>query len=178
VNRITRLAAVAALCILAGLPLGAGAREAAAQAGGGDALAILVHPANAVDGLTRGELRRIFMLETQTWPSGRKITVVLREKGQPERTEAIRLICGVSEIEFERHVLFQTFRGSVNLGLRSIQSANAMIRFIFNAPGAIGYVRADQVDGTTKVLRIDGLLPGDAKYPLRHVTRGVPGAMP
>ena len=46
-----------------------------------------------------------------------------------------------------------------------------MIRFIFNAPGAIGYVRADQVDGTTKVLRIDGLLPGDPKYPLRRAAR-------
>jgi ABC-type phosphate transport system substrate-binding protein len=152
------------------------ARPAAGQAAaGGDALAIIVHPSNPVRALTSGELRRIFMIETQTWPNGRKITVVLREKGQPERSDAIRLICGVSEIEYERHVLFQTFRGSISLGPRSIQSASAMIRFIFNAPGAIGYVRADQTDGTTKVLAIDGLLPGEPNYPLRRGTRRADG---
>jgi ABC-type phosphate transport system substrate-binding protein len=177
VIKVIGLAGVAALCVLAGLPVRATA-HAAGQASGGEALAILVHPANPVSELTVGELRRIFMLETQTWPNGRKITVVLREKGQPERTEAIRMICGVSGIEYERHVLFQTFRGSVNLGPRSIQSASAMIRFIFNAPGAIGYVRADQADGTTKVLRIDGWLPGDPKYPLRHAARNGGAEMP
>lgn len=170
-SRITGLAGVVVRCVLAGLALGA-APDAGAQSSGGDALAIIVHSTNATSALTMSELRRIFMLETQNWPNGRKITVVLREKGQPERTEAIRMICKVSEIEFERHVLFQKFGGSVNWGPRSIQSASAMIRFIFNAPGAIGYVRADQVDGTTKVLQIDGLLPSDPKYPLRHPPRG------
>jgi phosphate transport system substrate-binding protein len=171
VIRLTLLSGVAAICVLAGIQVDA-RPHSAGQAPAGDALAIIVHPSNPVSALTTGELRRIFMIEMQTWPHGRKITVVLREKGQPERTDAIRQICGVSEIEYERHVLFQTFRGSISLGPRSIQSATAMIRFIFNAPGAIGYVRADQVDGTTKVVAIDGLLPGDAGYALRRTGRG------
>src|SRR3954469_23701389 len=103
-------------------------------------IAIIVHPSNPVETLTLGELRHIFMLDTQTWPHGRKITVVLRDKGQPERAEAIRMICRISEAEYERHVLFQTFRGTVIGGPRSILSASAMLRFVFNAPGAIGYV--------------------------------------
>lgn len=138
----------------------------------GDAIAIIVNRSNPIEGLTLRELRRIFMLETQNWPNGRKITVVLREKGQPERAEAIRLICSISEPEYERHVLFQTFRGLVGWGPRSILSASAMLRFVFNAPGAIGYVPADQVDDrTTKVVAINGFLPGDEKYPLRRRTR-------
>lgn len=132
------------------------------------ALAIIVHRTNPVDGLTMAELRRIFMLDTQTWPHGRKITLVLREKGQPERGDAIQLICGMSEAEYERHVLLQTFRGNTGAGPRSILSAAAMLRFVFNAPGAIGYVPADQFDGTTKLLKIDGLLPSDSTYPLRR----------
>src|SRR3982751_1229831 len=102
-------------------------------------IAIIVHPSNPVETLTLGELRRIFMLDTQTWPHGRKITVVLRDKGQPERTEAIRMICGVTEHEYERQILFRTFQGSVNIGPRAIQSAAAMLRFVHSAPGAIGY---------------------------------------
>lgn len=136
-----------------------------------DALAIVVHPSNPVESLTLGELRRIFMFDTQTWPHGRKITVVLRERGQPERGEAIRLICGLAEDQYDKHVLLQTFRGSIGQGPREILSARAMLRFVFNAPGTIGYVPADEVDGTTKVLRINGLLPNAPRYPLRRHAR-------
>jgi phosphate transport system substrate-binding protein len=134
-------------------------------------LAVFVHPSNPVDSLTLGELRRIFLLDTQTWPHGRKITVVLREKGQPERSDAIRLICGVSEREYDRQVLFRTFQGSVNIGPRSIQSAAAMLRFVHSAPGAIGYANADEVDATVKLLRVDGVGPDDPRYPLRRRPR-------
>jgi len=142
-----------------------------AQADSAEALAFIVHHSNPVDALTLRELRRIYMLETQAWPHGRKITVVLRDKGQPERAEAIRLLTGMSEAEFDRHVLFQTFRGSVGWGPRAIRSASAMLRFVFNVPGAIGYVRLNEVDGSVKVLRIDGVLPGDSRYPLRLPAR-------
>jgi len=138
-------------------------------------IAIIVHPSNPVETLTLGELRRIFMLDTQTWPHGRKITVVLRDKGQPERTEAIRMICGVTEHEYERQILFRTFQGSVNIGPRAIQSAAAMLRFVHSAPGAIGYANADEVDGTVKLLRIDGLLPDHPRYPLRRRPRAPAG---
>jgi ABC-type phosphate transport system substrate-binding protein len=148
----------------------AGAAPAGQQAA--PALAIIVHRSNPVDSLTFGELRHIFMLDTQTWPHGRKITVVLRDKGEPERADAIRMICGLSERDYEKHILFRTFQGSVNIGPRAIQSAPAMLRFVYNAPGAIGYVNADEIDGSVKLLRIDGALPDDPRYPLRRRGRG------
>src|SRR6185295_5350531 len=134
-------------------------------------LAVVVNRSNPVDNMTFSELRHIFMLDTQTWPHGRKITVVLREKGQPERADTIRIICGLSERDYERHILFRTFQGSVNMGPRAIQSAAAMLRFVYNAPGAVGSVNADEVDRSVKLLRIDGMLPGESRYPLPRPAR-------
>jgi ABC-type phosphate transport system substrate-binding protein len=162
---MTRAIVAPLLALLVASP--AAPRASTVQAQAGEALAIIVHASNPVNSLTLRELRRIFMLDTQTWPNGRKITVMLRETGQPERGEAIRLICGMSEAEYSRHVLFQTFRGNVGWGPRSIRSAAAMLRFVFNAPGAIGYVRAGEADDSTKIVRIDGVLPSDARYVLR-----------
>jgi ABC-type phosphate transport system substrate-binding protein len=152
---------------LLGLCSFAPALASQSQPKAGDALAIIVNRSNPVAELSMRELRRIFLFDTQTWSSGRKITVVLRERGQPERGLAIRLICDMSEREYDRHVLYQTFRGTIAQGPREIRSASAMLRFVFNAPGAIGYVRAAETTDATKVLRIDGLLPADARYPLR-----------
>jgi len=167
------------LLLLAGPP-GPGARSLArdvppgAQGGTTADLAIIVHRSNPVDDLSRAELRRMFLLERQTWPRGRKVTVVLREKGQPERAEALQLICDLSDAEYERHVLLQTFRGNVGWGPRSIRSASAMLRFVFNVPGAIGHVGADETDDSVKVLRIDGRLPGEPGYPLPRQPREAP----
>jgi ABC-type phosphate transport system substrate-binding protein len=143
-----------------------------AQAPAPAAFAVIVHRSNPIEGMTFSELRRIFMLDTQTWPHGRKITVVLRDKGQPERADAIRIICGLSEDDYEKHILLRTFQGRVNIGPRSIQSSSAMVRFVYSAPGAIGYVAADEVEPSVKLLRIDDSLPGDASYPLVKGKRG------
>ena len=168
---MTRNAIVMAVAVLLTATLSARSRGPSRQLSVDDDLAIIVHVSNPVDQLTLAELRRIFLFQTQTWGHGRKITVMSREKGQAERSEAIRLICGMSEEQYDRHILFQTFRGTMNQGPREILSASAMLRFVFNVPGAIGYVPAEAADGSTKVLRIDGMLPGDDRYPLRRGTR-------
>jgi ABC-type phosphate transport system substrate-binding protein len=160
------------LCV--GLAAVSQARGAAAVQGrgqappGGEVIAIIVHRSNPVENLPLAELRQIFMLERQTWPQGRKITLVLREAGQRERVEVLALIVGMSEPEFERHVLFQTFRGNVGWGPRSIRSSAAMQRFVYNAPGAIGHVYASELDGTVKALLVDGLSHDDPRYRLRQ----------
>ena len=135
-------------------------------------LAIIVNRVNPVDDLTFSELRHIFMLDTQGWPHGRKITVVLRDYGQPERADAIRLICGLSETDYAKHILLRRFQGSVNIGPRAIQSVSGMLNFVYSAPGAIGYVNAGEVTASVKLLRIDGMLPDDPRYPLRRRARG------
>ncbi len=158
-----------AVAVVAGPP--ALARSQGAATG---TFALVVHQSNPVNNLTLTELRRIFMMEMQTWPHGRKITLVLGEKGQPGRAEVIRVVCGISEADYDRHILLQTFRGTIGWGPRAIQSTAAMLRFVFNAPGAIAYVPADQTDTSTKVLRIDGLLPADPRYPVRVRANGRP----
>jgi ABC-type phosphate transport system substrate-binding protein len=158
---------LAALVLLAVIPQ-AGPPPAQRPEPPTGAIALVVHLSNPVNNLSISDLRRIFMMETQNWPHGRKITVVLGEKGQPGRAEVIRRICGISEAEYDRHILLQTFRGAIGLGPRTIRDTAAMLRFIFNAPGSIGYAPSDQVNNnSTKVLRIEGLAPSDLRYPLR-----------
>jgi ABC-type phosphate transport system substrate-binding protein len=138
----------------------------------GPPLAIIVHRSNPVDNLTFRELRRIFMLDTQSWPQGRRITVVLRDYGQPERADAIRMVCGLSESDYAKHILLRMFQGSVSIGPRAIQSVSGMLNFVYSAPGAIGYVNAGEVAPSVKLLRIDGMLPDDPRYPLRRRAGG------
>jgi ABC-type phosphate transport system substrate-binding protein len=129
-------------------------------------LAVIVNRNNPVNGLGRAELRALFLGERTTWSHGRRVTVLLREPGQPERAAALQLIYGMSEADLTRHFLHQTFNTGSAGAPRTLATAEGVKRFVFNVPGAIGVVRLVDVDDTVKVLTINGAAPGDPAYAL------------
>ena len=58
------------------------------------------------------------------------------------------------------------FSGEAGDAPKTLASTNGVLRFVFNVPGAIGYVRASEVDPSVKMLRVDGRLPGEPGYRL------------
>ncbi len=130
-------------------------------------LAIIVNKANPVDDLSLRDLRKVFLGERSHWPNGRRITLVMMESDQPERKALIREVCQMSESDFRRHFLHGLFTGEVFVSPKTLASPVGVRKFVFNVPGAIGYVRATDVDDSIKVLRINGRLPFDREYGLR-----------
>jgi len=102
------------------------------------------------------DLRRILLGETSRWPDGRRITVAMRDTGQAERDAVLRLVCSMSDQDFMRYLLHATFRGALQSSPKILETSNGVRRFVFNVPGAIGYVRGDEVDTSVKMLRITG----------------------
>lgn len=158
-------AALAALAVAVGSGLGA-QTSGAGFAPQGD-LAIIVNKSNPVGELSFAELRNVFLAEKNHWSNGRRVTVVMRDPGQPERAAVLRLIYRMSESDFNRYFLHATFTGEVVSAPKRLATSAGVRRFVFNVPGAIGYVRADEVDDSVKILRVDGRLPGDPDYRIR-----------
>src|SRR5712692_7236741 len=130
-------------------------------------LAVIVNQSNPVENLSLAELRRIFRAERNHWPDGRRITIALRERGQPGRTTVLREVYQMSEPDFNRHFLQATFTGEALSAPKTLVTASGVRKFVFNVPGAIGCVPADEVDESVKVIRLDGRLPGEKGYRLR-----------
>src|SRR5712675_2116145 len=74
-------------------------------------LAFIVNAENPLTDTSLADLRRMLRGEVTRWPNGRKVTVAMREPGQPERDAVLRLICRMSEPDFTRYLLQATFRG-------------------------------------------------------------------
>ena len=130
-------------------------------------LAIVVNRANPVDDMTSAELRKTFLGTRSHWPNGRRITVAMLDYEQPEREAVLRQIYRMDEGAYRAHFLKEVYRGEVFSAPKTLASPLVMRKFIFNAPGAIGYLRSSDVDESVKVLRIDGHLPDDKDYPLQ-----------
>jgi hypothetical protein len=100
----------------------------------------------------------------------------MRPAGDVDRAVVLRLVCRMSEAEFQKHVLQATFTGEATGGPRVLDTALGVRRFVFNVPGAIGYMRLSEVDDTVKVIHVEGLAPTDPGYRLTVAARP-PGAV-
>ena len=134
-------------------------------------LAIIVNRENSIDNLSMTDLRSMFLGERSHWPNGRRITLVMMEPGQPERETLLRDVCRMSESDLRRRFLQGLLTGEVLVSPKTLSSPAGVRKFVFNVPGAIGYLRPEDVDDSVKVIRIDGHLPGDADYPLKIAER-------
>ena len=132
-----------AIVLSAGLP---GLVPPQTRAAGEDSLAIVVNRTNPVENLSFLELRKIFMGEQTHWSNGRRITVIMLESGKPERQVVLNQIYKMDEKDFNNHFLHGMFTGEIHAAPKTLASSSEVLKFVLNVPGAIGYIKAPEVD--------------------------------
>lgn len=142
-----------------------------AAPGAEQSLAIIVNQSNTVENFSVVELRKIFLGERSHWPNGRRIALVMLDPAQPERKVILREIYGMNEKDLNQHFIQGVFTGVVQVSPKTLATPADVLKFVFNVPGAIGYLRASDVDGSVKILRVDGHLPEDKDYRLKLQAR-------
>ena len=129
-------------------------------------VAIVVHPSAPVRGLTLDDLRRVFLAERQFWRDGSRITLLVRAPHAPERSVVLARVFRMTEDEYRQYWVGKMLRAEVASGPQVVFSARMAQELVAEIRGAITFVPASEVDTDTRVLRIDGKLPGEAGYPL------------
>ena len=132
-------------------------------------VAIIVSPKNSMSDISFDVLRKYFKAERGQWPNGSKVVVaMLQPPGQSERGIVLRSIYGWDENYYQKYFRQGQFNESIQQPPKELNTAYLMMRYVQFVEGAIGYVRADQVDASkVKVLSVDGRRPGDAGYRIK-----------
>jgi hypothetical protein len=139
---------------------------APAQAAEATPLVFVVNRKNPVEALSLTDVRMMLIGERSHWPDGTRVTVVMREPKEPERDAIIRLVCKLDDRDYTRAVLRAVFTGELRSAPKLLDTPGGVIRFVYNVPGAIGYVRASELDDSVKVVRLSNA-PGDTAFGFR-----------
>ncbi len=131
-----------------------------------EAVAIVVHPEVAEDDLSLDDLKSIFLAEQQHWGNNSRIRLFVRAPDAPERALVLREIYGMSEHGYRVYWMKKKFRDEVRSAPQPLGSSELLLRYVTGFPGSIGFVPMSEMGTDLKVLRIDGLLPGEEGYPL------------
>jgi phosphate transport system substrate-binding protein len=113
-----------------------------------DAIAIITHPKNPIEGLSLVRVRDVFSGKIRNWKElggyDHPIILVTREEGSGTREAFQKLVMGEEEISLEALV----------------QDSNGAIRQVVSSdPNSIGYISLGLVNEKVKALKISGVEP-------------------
>jgi ABC-type phosphate transport system substrate-binding protein len=113
---------------------------------------VIVNKANTVDDLPIADAKKIFIGDKSTWPSGKRVTILMLTSSQPERAVALRAIYKMSEEDYSQYFMAAAFSGKIAAPPKDIPSAAQMKQAVAANPGAIGYVKKEDMDDTVKAI--------------------------
>lgn len=127
-----------------------------------DPLAVIVNKANGASELSTGRLAGVYRGEMEHWPNQQKIVVLNRPITSEVRRQFYAWVLG-------REATAKFFRTGSPVPFRTqqVKSDRATRKMVARIPGAIGYIPLSAVDDSVKVLKIDGMLPDQARYPFQ-----------
>ncbi len=130
-------------------------------------VAIVVHPDTPVNNLTLAEVRKVLLGERQYWNANIPVVLLIRAPVARERNVVLKTIYQMSESQFKQYWIAKIFRAESATAPKVVYSNDMANELTTAIPGAIAFIDVREVRPGTKVIRVDGRLPGEAGYPLR-----------
>ena len=145
----------------------AGPLPSAFGAGAAGDIAVVVGPDTPVDNLSLSEVRKVLLGDRQYWTPNHRVTLLIRAPVAREREVVLRTIYQMNEVQFRQYWISKVFRAEASTGPKVVFSNSMADDLVLSLPGSVAFVDATQVPKGLRVIKIDGTLPGDPKYPLR-----------
>lgn len=130
-------------------------------------IAVVVNADTPVADLSLAEVRKVFLGERQYWNAKLPVVLLIRAPVARERDVVLRVIYQMTEAQFKQYWVAKIFRAEVTAPPKIVYSNDLQYELVSAIPGAIAFVESRNVRPGVKVLRVDGLHPGDKDYPLR-----------
>ncbi|HXZ13179.1 MAG TPA: substrate-binding domain-containing protein [Candidatus Sulfotelmatobacter sp.] len=127
--------------------------------------AVIVHPSNPVRSMALAELGKIFKGKSGSWPTGRNITLILREPNSSGMKFVIERVMGTGAEEGKAILNDSTKKSGVSVVF--VVSDEEVVKAVEASPGALGIVDVYNISGGVKVIKIDDKQPFDPGYVLK-----------
>jgi hypothetical protein len=129
-------------------------------------VAVIVNPQNTLDDIKLAVLRKVVLGDLTFWPNHSSIALVLRPTGTPEQDTMLKTIAGMNDSQFRQFWSTKVFRGEVPAEPLVVPSNGMAIEYVATHRGAVAFLRGRDTRSDLKILKVDGMLPGDDHYPL------------
>ena len=130
-------------------------------------VAVVVNGDTPVTDLSLSEVRKVFLGERQYWNAKLPVVLLIRAPVAREREVVLHVVYQMTEEQFKQYWVAKIYRAEVTAPPKIVYSDELQYELVSAMPGAIAFVDSRSIHPGVKVVRVDGMLPGDKNYPLR-----------
>jgi ABC-type phosphate transport system substrate-binding protein len=130
-------------------------------------VAVVVHPDTPISNLSLSDVRKVFLGDRQYWSTNIPVVLLIRAPVARERDVVLKIIYQMSDSQFKQYWIAKIFRAEAATAPKVVYSNDMANQLVTAIPGAIAFIDSKDVKPGSKVIRVDGRLPGEAGYPLR-----------
>ena len=127
-------------------------------------VAVVVHPTNTLEELSLDKLRRLFLGQAKAFPTGSRARLAWHV-GSAATFD--RAALGLQPEIVRSRWMAMIFRGEAKRFPTELATAYDVKQFVRSHRDAIAFLPQAAVDGSVKVLAIEGKRPSDAGYVIR-----------
>jgi hypothetical protein len=137
---------------------------AAVSAASARDLAIVANKANTVSVMTVAELVKVSKAQTNRWPDGKPVTLIIREPADPAMKLFLEKIYELPEAQVKELIATANHGRANHPAIMIVDSDEDLVNKVASIPGAVGVVDVYAINSSVAVMRIAGKLPLEPGY--------------
>lgn len=129
-------------------------------------VALIANKGGSVSAITIPELVKLCKAQTNRWPDGKSVTLVMRDPGSPEMKMVLEKLYSMTP-EAVNELIATANHGRMNHpAIIVVTSDDEIVKKVAGTPGAVGLVDVYAINSSVDVMKVAGKLPFEPGYPL------------
>jgi hypothetical protein len=129
-------------------------------------VALIANKGGSVSSITVPDLVKLCKAQTNRWPDGKSVTLVMRDPSSPEMKMVLEKVYSMTP-EAVNELITMANHGRMNHpAILVVGSDDEIVKKVAGTPGAVGLVDVYAINSSVDVMKVAGKLPFEPGYPL------------
>lgn len=129
-------------------------------------IALIANKGGSVSVLAMADLVKLCKAQTNRWPDGKSVTLVMRDPASQEMKMVLEKLYAMTP-DAVNELIATANHGRMNHpAILIVNSDDELVKKVAGTPGAVGLVDVYAINSSVDVIKIGGKLPFEPGYPL------------
>jgi hypothetical protein len=127
-------------------------------------IAVVSNKANAVSAITLPDLVKVCKAQTNRWPDGKPVTLIMRAPSSPEMKIVLQKVFELPEADVKDLISVANHGRANHPAIMIVDSDEELVNKVASIPGAFGIVDVYSINSSVAVVKLAGKLPLEPGY--------------
>jgi len=127
-------------------------------------LALVSNKANALSAITLPDLVKVCKAQTNRWPDGKPVTLIMRAPSSPEMKLFLEKVYELPEDQVKDLISTANHGRASHPAIMIAESDEDLVNKVASIPGAVGVVDVYAINSSVAVVKLGGKLPLEPGY--------------